>query len=51
LFAREIGKLRQSTRIVAVHIKARYREQVLSELEKLRIADLEIGALDRVHTF
>jgi cAMP phosphodiesterase len=51
LFAREIGKLKQSTRSVAVHIKARYREQVVSELEKLRISDLEIGAVDRAHTF
>jgi ribonuclease BN (tRNA processing enzyme) len=51
LFAREIGKLRQSTRIVAVHIKARYREQIVTELEKLRIAGLQIGAMDRAHTF
>jgi ribonuclease BN (tRNA processing enzyme) len=51
LFAREIGKLKRRTRIVAVHIKARYREQIVSELENLGIPELEIGAIDKVHTF
>lgn len=51
LFAREVSKLKQRTRVVAVHIKARYREQVVRELEGLRIPELEIGAIDKVHTF
>ena len=51
LFAREIGKLKQRTRVVAVHIKARYREQVVRELEALRIPGLEIGEIDKVYTF
>jgi len=51
LFGREISKLKHRPRVVAVHIKARYREQVISELEKLGIPELEIGAMDRVHAF
>lgn len=51
LFAREIGKLKQPARIVAVHIKSRYREQILGELEKLGIPDLEIGQMGKVYAF
>jgi len=51
LFAGEIRKLKQRTRVVAVHIKARFREQVVRELEKLGIPELEIGTMDRGHTF
>ncbi len=51
LFAGEIRKLKQRPRIVAVHIKARFRDQVVRELEKLGIPELEIGTMDRVHTF
>ena len=51
LFAREIGKLKQRTRVVAVHIKARFRDRVLSELGGLEIPGLEIGEVDKAHTF
>jgi ribonuclease BN (tRNA processing enzyme) len=51
LFAREVQKLKQRTQVVAVHIKARFREQVLSELQGLGIPGLEIGEIDKVHTF
>jgi ribonuclease BN (tRNA processing enzyme) len=51
LFAREVGKLKHRPRVVAVHIKARFRDQVVSELEKLGIPELEIGTIDKVHTF
>ena len=51
LFAREVQKLKQSTRVVAVHIKARFRDRVLSELGGLEIPGLEIGEVDKAHTF
>src|SRR5206468_12905432 len=46
LFAREISKLKRKTGVVATHIKARYREQVIRELEALRLPGLEIGEID-----
>ncbi len=51
LFAREARKLKQRTRLIAVHIKARYWAQVVSELEGLKIPELEIGELGKVYTF
>ena len=51
LFGREIGKLKHRPRVVAVHIKARYRDQIIGELDKLAIPELEIGAMDKVHAF
>jgi ribonuclease BN (tRNA processing enzyme) len=51
LFAREIGKLERPVQVVAVHIKARYREQIVGELQKLALSDLQIGAMDKVYAF
>lgn len=42
-FAREIEKIDRSVRIIAVHIKARFHEQVVSELEALGLPNVEIG--------
>lgn len=41
--AREAAKLTRPIRLVIVHIKARYKEQVISELLQLGLAGLEIG--------
>ncbi len=43
LFGIEVGKLDRRVAIIAVHIKARYREEVLRELGELNLADLQIG--------
>jgi ribonuclease BN (tRNA processing enzyme) len=51
LFGREIQKLKQRTRVVAVHIKARYRGEVLPELHALGIPELQIATAGKVYTF
>lgn len=42
-FAREVEKIDRSVRVIAVHIKARYHRQVVTELEAYRLANVEIG--------
>jgi ribonuclease BN (tRNA processing enzyme) len=41
LFAREVAKLKRPVRVYAVHVKARYREQVVAELAELGLPDVE----------
>lgn len=42
-FGLEVQKLKRETAIIAVHIKARYRKQILRELSELDLANLQIG--------
>jgi ribonuclease BN (tRNA processing enzyme) len=51
LFAREIQKLKQPVRVLAVHIKARFQTQVIRELEALGMADVEVATMGKVYTF
>jgi cAMP phosphodiesterase len=51
LFAGEIQKLKKQATIIAVHIKARHREQVIKELKALAMPNLEIGQFGRAYTF
>lgn len=51
LFGAEVRKLKRPTTVVAVHIKARYRAQILEELNALGLPNLEIGALGRAYTW
>jgi ribonuclease BN (tRNA processing enzyme) len=51
LFAREAAKLTRPARLIAVHIKARYRDQVVAELQALNLPRLEIGRFDTPYTF
>jgi hypothetical protein len=51
MFAREVQKLQKPAAIIAVHIKARYVNQVVSELQTLNIPGLEIGQFDRPYFF
>jgi ribonuclease BN (tRNA processing enzyme) len=51
LFAREVQKLKQSTRVVAVHIKARYRAEVTREMHALGIPELLIATAGKIYTF
>jgi ribonuclease BN (tRNA processing enzyme) len=49
--ALEVQKLTRPTRIIVVHVKARYRAQVVAELQALNLPDLEIGRFGTAYTF
>ena len=51
MFAGEVAKIPAGVKIVAVHIKVRYREHVVRELEALGLANLEIGECERDYIF
>lgn len=48
-FAVEMGKLKHSVPFIAVHIKPRFREQIIQELAELQ--NVQIGELGRVYEF
>jgi ribonuclease BN (tRNA processing enzyme) len=50
-FARETAKIPAGVRIIAVHLKVRYCNEIASELHALRIAKLEIGQCNVGYTF
>lgn len=50
-FAGEVAKIPPGVKIVAVHIKVRYRDQVIRELESLRLSNLEIGECEKNYDF
>ena len=43
LFGLEVQKLKRKAAVIAVHIKARYRKQILRELSELELSNLQIG--------
>ncbi|UWZ84871.1 3',5'-cyclic-nucleotide phosphodiesterase [Occallatibacter riparius] len=51
MFAAEAAKLPPGTRFIAVHIKVRYRDQVIQELSELNMANLEIGECEEEYRF
>jgi cAMP phosphodiesterase len=51
LFAGEIQKLKKRAAVIALHIKARHWNQVVSELQALGIPGLEIGQFARPYSF
>lgn len=51
MFAGEVAKMPAGVKVIAVHIKVRYREQVIRELEALRLPDLEIGECEKEYEF
>jgi ribonuclease BN (tRNA processing enzyme) len=51
LFAVESRKLTREALLIAVHIKARFRAQVVEELRALRLPNLEIGQMGRPYSF
>ena len=51
LFAREIKKLRRPATVIAVHIKPRFRVQIMMELKALGLPNLEIGQPGRPYSF
>lgn len=51
MFAGEVAKIPAGVRIIAVHIKVRYRDDVIRELKSLRLPNLEIGECERNYEF
>lgn len=43
LFGREVAKLNRPVRVVAVHLKSRYRGEIIAELGALALPNVEIG--------
>jgi ribonuclease BN (tRNA processing enzyme) len=50
-FGEEMRKLRQTVPVLAYHIKAQYREQVVKELHELELPNLMIAQLKRPYLF
>lgn len=51
MFSREICKMPGGVEVIAVHIKVRYREQVIRELHALGLPNLEIGECEKEYEF
>jgi ribonuclease BN (tRNA processing enzyme) len=51
MFGREVTKLPPGIRVIAVHIKVRYREQVVQELIDLQLPNLDIGECEKDYTY
>jgi ribonuclease BN (tRNA processing enzyme) len=51
LLAAEVRKLTRPTRIIVVHIKARFRGEVIEELQALKLPGLEIGVFGKPYEF
>jgi ribonuclease BN (tRNA processing enzyme) len=51
MFAGEVAKMPRGVRVIAVHIKVRYREQVIRELEALNLPNIEIGECEKDYEF
>jgi ribonuclease BN (tRNA processing enzyme) len=51
MFGREVAKMPAGIKVVAVHIKVRYREQVIQELHDLHLPNLRIGECETDYVF
>lgn len=51
LFASEVGKLSRPTRVIAIHLKGRFQDEVTKELMALNLPTLEIGQFGVPYTF
>lgn len=51
MFSREVAKMPAGIKVVAVHIKVRYREAVIRELHALQLPNLEIGECEKDYEF
>lgn len=50
-FRGELAKLKHKARVLAVHIKLPFRDEIIGELESLDLPDLEIGVPRKVYEF
>jgi ribonuclease BN (tRNA processing enzyme) len=51
MFRREVAKMPAGIRVVAVHIKVRYRQQVVRELGALGLSAVEVGECEKEYEF
>ena len=51
MFCGEVAKMPVGVKVIAVHIKVRYREQVIHELKALGLPNLEIGECEKEYEF
>ena len=51
LLADEVRKLTLPTRIIVVHIKSRFRDEIIAELQALKLTGLEIGRFGEPYEF
>ena len=51
LFAAEKSKLAHDVPVIAFHIKARYRDEVIAELESLQDENVLVGAANKDYVF
>jgi ribonuclease BN (tRNA processing enzyme) len=51
LFREEVRKLTRPARLIAVHIKAAFRERVVQELSALKLPNFEVGRFGRPYSF
>lgn len=51
LFATEIQKLARPVPVIAVHIKARFHDQIIAELKALSLPNVEISQFGQPYTF
>jgi ribonuclease BN (tRNA processing enzyme) len=51
MFGAEVAKIPSGIRIIAVHLKVRYRAELIRELNALGLPDLEIGECEKEYLF
>jgi ribonuclease BN (tRNA processing enzyme) len=51
MFGGEAAKIPPGVKVIAVHIKVRYREEVIRELHSLRLPNMEIGKCGTEYCF
>lgn len=51
MFGREVAKIPSGVKVIAIHIKVRYYEEVIRELCALQLPNLEIGECEKDYTF
>lgn len=51
IFAKEATKIPPGVKVIAVHMKVRHRDEIISELRALQIPCLETGECDREYSF
>lgn len=51
MFGEEVAKMPAGVKVIATHIKVRYRDEVVRELKALGLAQMEIGECEKEYDF